>query len=70
MELVYIACQGVSVLRKLAEKARDPNSLTASIPPNVVPSRESILGALQMPSLEWAREGLLQDLVAYAALED
>jgi SWI/SNF chromatin-remodeling complex subunit SWI1 len=69
-DLVYIVCVSVSMLRKLAEKARDPNNPLSSIPPNVLPSRDSLLGALQMPSIEWAKEGLLQDLVAYAALED
>jgi len=66
-ELVYIVVLGVSMLRKLSEKARDPNT-PGSLPPNPLPSAESVLGALQMSSLEWTRGGYLQQLVAYAAL--
>ena len=69
-DLIYIVCVGVSMLRKLAEKAKDPNNPAASIPPNVLPSRESLLGALQMGAPEWAKESLLRDLIAYASLDD
>jgi SWI/SNF chromatin-remodeling complex subunit SWI1 len=71
-ELVYIVGLGVSMLKKLCEKARDPTNPTGegSIPPNVLPSRDSVLGALQMGSAEWTKEGMLADLVAYAGLED
>jgi len=61
---------GVSMLRRLSEKAKDPGDPASSIPPNLVPSRDSVFGALQMTSPEWTREGFLQQLVAYAALED
>ena len=71
-ELVYIVGLAVSMLRKLCEKARDPSdpSNNKGIPPNVLPSRDSVLGALQMTSHEWTEQGMLADLVAYAALED
>jgi len=69
-DLVYIVVLGVSMLRKLAEKARDPNDPTNSIPPNVLPSGDSVLGALSMSSVEWTKDGLLGHLVAYAGLED
>jgi SWI/SNF chromatin-remodeling complex subunit SWI1 len=69
-ELVYIVCLGVSMLRKLAEKARDPSDPTSSIPPNVLPSMDSVFGALQMTSQEWTKDGMLQQLISYASLED
>ncbi|KAK3385976.1 hypothetical protein B0H63DRAFT_190033 [Podospora didyma] len=71
-ELVYIVGLAVSMLKRLSEKARDPNNPTGenSIPPNVLPGRDSLLGALQMMAQEWSKAGMLQDLVAYAALED
>jgi SWI/SNF chromatin-remodeling complex subunit SWI1 len=71
-ELVYIVGLAVSMLKKLCEKARDPNAPAGhkSIPPNVLPSRDSVLGALQMSAHEWTEQGMLADLVAYAALED
>jgi len=71
-ELVYIVGLAVSMLRRLSEKALDPNDPTGphSIPPNVLPARESLLGALQMQAPEWTKEGVLADLMAYASLED
>ena len=70
-ELVYIVGLAVSILRRLSEKARDPSNPTGenSIPPNVLPGNDSLLGALQMHAPEWSKEGMLADLVAYAKLE-
>jgi len=68
--LVYMVRLGVSMLRKLSEKARDPNDPITSIPPNVVPSRDTVFGALQMQSSDWSKEGVLKDIIAYAALEE
>lgn len=70
-ELVYIVRLAVSMLRRLSEKARDPNDPTGenSIPATALPSRDSLLGALQMQAPEWTKEGMLTDLVAYANLE-
>jgi SWI/SNF chromatin-remodeling complex subunit SWI1 len=75
LELVYIVGLAVGMLRRLSERARDPNApprvwTESSIPPNVLPSRDSVLGALTMSAPEWTREGMLADLVAYAGLED
>lgn len=72
-DLVYIIGLAVSLLRKLSEKARDPNAPASSvgeedeggIPPDVVPARESVLGALQMQAVEWGKEGMLADLLAF-----
>ena len=74
---MYIIGLAVSLLRKLSEKARDPNAPASSvagagteedeggIPPDVVPARESVLGALQMQAVEWGKEGMLADLLAF-----
>jgi len=69
-EQVYIVALGASMLRRLSEKAKDPGDPESSIPPNLVPSQDSVLGALQMSSPEWTRYGFLKQLVAYASLEE
>ncbi|KAI1476880.1 hypothetical protein F4774DRAFT_223490 [Daldinia eschscholtzii] len=67
MDILYIITCGVSTLRKLSEKARDPNN-PASIPANALPTRESLFGALQsLKSPKWAF--LLNQLSTYAGLE-
>ncbi|KAL7619357.1 hypothetical protein AAE478_009894 [Parahypoxylon ruwenzoriense] len=67
MDVLYIITCGVSTLRRLSEKARDPNN-PASIPPNALPTRESLFGALQsLKSPKWTL--LLNQLSAYAGLE-
>lgn len=69
-DLLYIAVTAISMLRRLSERARDPNDPngSSSIPPNVVPTSEKILRALEMTSQELTREGLLRDLSAFGAL--
>jgi SWI/SNF chromatin-remodeling complex subunit SWI1 len=71
-ELVYIVRLAVSMLRRLCEKARDPSDPTGKnrIPATALPSRENLLGALQMHAQEWTKEGMLADLVAFASLEE
>lgn len=71
-DLVYIVGLAVGMLRRLSERARDPHDAPGAhgIPPNVLPSSDSLLGALQMGAVEWTRDGMLADLVAYASLED
>lgn len=67
MDLLYIITCGVSTLRRLSEKARDPSN-PASIPPNALPTRDSLLGALQsLKSPKWTF--LLNQLSTYAGLE-
>jgi SWI/SNF chromatin-remodeling complex subunit SWI1 len=60
------------MLKRLTEKALDPNDPDGetSIPPEVLPARESVLTALQMQAQEWAKEGILADLVEYAGMAD
>ncbi|KAI1763250.1 hypothetical protein GGR53DRAFT_374310 [Hypoxylon sp. FL1150] len=67
MDLLYIITCGVSTLRRLGEKARDPSN-PASIPPNALPTRDSLLGALQsLKSPKWTY--LLNQLSTYAGLQ-
>lgn len=68
-DLLYIAAVATSMLRKLSEKAHDPNDPKSSIPPNVIPKSEKILTALEMQSGELTREGLLKDMVAFGSLD-
>lgn len=62
-ELVYIAVTAVSLLRRLAEKARDP--VDASVLATIsLPSSQALLEATSLSSPEWTKEGLLQHLTA------
>ncbi|KAL8289497.1 hypothetical protein RB597_001211 [Gaeumannomyces tritici] len=70
MELVYMVVLAISLLRRLTEKSRDPSDPMGSIPPNALPSRSTLLELLAMRHPEWTSHGMLQQLVAYAALED
>ncbi|ORY67142.1 uncharacterized protein BCR38DRAFT_455991 [Pseudomassariella vexata] len=65
-DVLHIITWGVSTLKRLTEKARDPNS-PSSIPPNSVPTREGLFDALQMKSPKWSI--LLNQLCAYAGLD-
>ncbi|KAI8627161.1 hypothetical protein F5Y19DRAFT_181477 [Xylariaceae sp. FL1651] len=67
-DVFYIVTCAISALRRLSEKARDPND-TASIPPNALPTRASLfenLNSLKNP--KWA--SLLNQLTAYVGLEN
>ncbi|KAK4112623.1 hypothetical protein N656DRAFT_709506 [Canariomyces notabilis] len=70
LDLVYIIALAVNMLKRLGEKAHDPNSpeRKVSVPPEVLPARESVLSALQMQANEWTKEGILADLLAYVDL--
>ncbi|OAQ97278.1 hypothetical protein LLEC1_02015 [Akanthomyces lecanii] len=61
-ELVYIVVLGVTLLRRLAEKARDPNHPSTSLPKSVLPSAQVLMEALSYTSAEWTKEGMLQQL--------
>ncbi len=67
-ELMYIVVLAISMLRKLSEKAVDPNDPSSSLPPSVLPSEDGLLEALEMISGEWSRDGFLHNLVAFASL--
>lgn len=64
----YIVSLGFTTLRKLAEKAHDPNDNT-SLPLAILPSSGNILKLMQLKSDSWAKEGLFKHLAAYASLE-
>jgi SWI/SNF chromatin-remodeling complex subunit SWI1 len=66
-DLFYIITCGLSMLKRLTEKSRDPND-PSSIPANALPSRDSVFGALQsLKNPKWSV--LLGQLSAYAGLE-
>ena len=64
--LLHIAMGGMAVLRRLAEKSRDPEDPKSIIPIPGLPARENLLSALEMrqPKLQ----GVLKQLCAYAGL--
>ncbi|KAJ3578715.1 hypothetical protein NPX13_g1848 [Xylaria arbuscula] len=67
-ELLYIVTCAVSALRRLCEKARDPND-AASIPPNALPTRANLFESLNtLKNPKWAL--LLNQLSAYVGLEN
>lgn len=68
-DLVYIIGLAISMLRRLTDKARDPSNPLGDggVPPDALPAKESVLSALQMQAQEWAKEGMLADLLAYAS---
>ncbi|KAM5359304.1 hypothetical protein ACJZ2D_014565 [Fusarium nematophilum] len=67
-ELVYIVVVAVALLRRLAEKARDPNDTASSLPAKAVPAPQALLDALSMQSAEWAKDEVLQQLSTFFAL--
>ncbi|KAG9501057.1 hypothetical protein J7337_006740 [Fusarium musae] len=67
-ELVYIVVVAVALLRRLAEKARDPNDPTSSIPAKAMPPPHALLEALSMQSAEWSKDEVLQKLSTFFAL--
>lgn len=64
--LLHIAMGGMAVLRRLAEKSRDPEDPKSIIPIPGLPAKENLLSALEMrqPKLQ----GVLKQLCAYAGL--
>ncbi|KAI1016658.1 hypothetical protein LB504_006822 [Fusarium proliferatum] len=67
-ELVYIVVVAVALLRRLAEKARDPNDPRSSIPAKAMPAPHALLEALSMQSAEWSKDEVLQKLSTFFAL--
>ncbi len=65
--LVCLVVLGVTLLRRLIEKSRDPNDAT-SIPPAALPPTDSVLSAMMMTSPEWTKEGVLQQLLSFLNL--
>lgn len=73
-DLIYMVTLAVSMLKRLTEKARDPNADpsadTTGIPPGVLPSREAVLELFSMKSGEWRERGMLANILALTSLED
>ncbi|KAI9147732.1 SWI/SNF chromatin-remodeling complex subunit sol1 [Paramyrothecium foliicola] len=67
-ELVYIVVVAISLLRRLAEKARDQNKSSLETPVNFIPPPQALVDALSMQSPEWTKEGYLQQLAAFFQL--
>lgn len=65
--LFHIAVGGIAVLRRLAEKCRDPEDPNSTIPLSGIPGKESLLGVLEIkqPRLQ----SVLKQLCAYASLD-
>jgi SWI/SNF chromatin-remodeling complex subunit SWI1 len=63
--LLHITIGGISVLRRLAEKSRDPDDPNSSIPMPGLPSKDALLKALKIvqPKLQ----GVLKQLCALCA---
>ena len=67
-DLLHIALGGIAVLRRLAEKCRDPEDPTSNIPLSGILGRENLLRALEIkhPRLQ----SVLKHLCAYAELDN
>lgn len=63
-ELVYIVVVAVALLRRLVEKARDPQNRSSSVPSDLLPQSQLLMNALTMQAPEWTKEGMLPQLTA------
>lgn len=67
-ELVYLVVVAVGLLRRLAEKAQDPNDAMSTLPSKAIPAPQALLELLSMPSAEWAKEDFLGKITAFFTL--
>ena len=65
--LLHITLGGIAVLRRLAEKCRDPEDSKSKIPLAGMPTKESLLGALRI--VQPRLQVVLKQLCAYAGLD-
>jgi SWI/SNF chromatin-remodeling complex subunit SWI1 len=65
--LLHITLGGIAVLRRLAEKCRDPEDPKSRIPLTGMPTKESLLTALKI--VQPRLQGVLKQLCAYAGLD-
>ncbi|RFU30849.1 hypothetical protein B7463_g5486, partial [Scytalidium lignicola] len=65
--LQHITLSGISVLRRLAEKVRDPDDANSQIPMSSLPPKESLLDALKI--VQPRLQGVLKHLCVYAGLD-
>jgi SWI/SNF chromatin-remodeling complex subunit SWI1 len=69
-DLLFMMGLGISLLRRLVEKSRDPSDPIGSVPRGILPTSEMLFDSLSLRSAEWKREGVLSMLMAYARLDD
>ncbi|EQK97505.1 ARID/BRIGHT DNA binding domain containing protein [Ophiocordyceps sinensis CO18] len=63
-ELLYIVVVSVALLKRLIEKAGDPNSPSCTVPADLLPHTQLLMQALTMQSPEWTKEGMLVQLTS------
>ncbi|KAI9845423.1 MAG: hypothetical protein M1837_004901 [Sclerophora amabilis] len=61
-----ITHRGIAVLRRLAEKSQNPEDPSSDLPANILPKKESLLGALLHTGID---SNIIRQLCAYAGLE-
>ncbi|KAH0537450.1 hypothetical protein FGG08_005758 [Glutinoglossum americanum] len=62
-----ITHRGMAVLRKLAEKSKNPDDLSSQLPVGILPRKENLLGALLTNNID---SNVVRQLCAYAGLEN
>jgi len=67
-ELVYIVVTAVALLRRLAEKSKDPTGPTSPAL-SFLPSSQSLMEITSLTAPEWTKEGLLQQFTACVNLD-
>lgn len=67
-ELIYIVNLAVTLLRTLAEKARDQSQGDASLPKSLLPSVNMLMEVSTMQSAEWTKDGILQQLTSVISM--
>ncbi|KAK2595559.1 hypothetical protein QQS21_006733 [Conoideocrella luteorostrata] len=68
-ELVYIVVVAVSLLRRLAEKARDSSAAGSIGIGELLPHPQMLMDAMMMQSPEWTKDGMLPQLTAVLNLD-
>ncbi|KAL2258971.1 hypothetical protein VTK26DRAFT_7511 [Humicola hyalothermophila] len=58
---------GPSAAAAAGERHGAENGVGGGVPPDVLPAKESVLGALQMQAAEWGKEAVLADLLAFVS---
>ncbi|KFH48364.1 SWI/SNF chromatin-remodeling complex subunit-like protein [Hapsidospora chrysogenum ATCC 11550] len=67
-ELVYIVVTAVALLRRLAEKSKEPTGSVSAVL-SFLPSSQSLMEVTSLTAPEWTKEGLLQQFTACVNLD-
>ena len=67
--LLHITLSGITVLRRLFEKSRNPEDPTSTVPTDGMIKQESLLGALMLRPPTQPRPEVLRQLCVYAKLD-